>query len=106
MIRFKLALRWASMAASNEEAMIRTQQWKFVIETYYKTYLPSFRTETHFNYPGLLFDMARDPGEMFSMTRDNPQIVEEMNAFFEKGQRELVEPHAGFDSRNIAPAGN
>ncbi len=86
-------------------AAIRTQQWKFVVETYYKTFIPSFRTKTQFNYPGLLFDIDRDPAEQFSLTRDNAEIVAQMNELHDTGVRELIDPYLGLDRRNIALTG-
>lgn len=79
---------------NNEEiTAVRSQQWKFVVGTYYRTGLNRFDGERHgqphYYYPGLLFDLERDPAEQYSFTRDNPDIVEQMVEWFERGRSEL-----------------
>ncbi|MEX0686659.1 MAG: sulfatase [Balneolales bacterium] len=73
---------------NNEEiTAVRSQRWKFVIQSYYRTMLKSYDGESHYYHPGLLFDLELDPAERFSFTRDNPEIVDQMIEWLEVGNR-------------------
>ncbi len=55
-------------------AAIRMGDWRLVVRSYYKTWDVPLATA---GYP-LLFDLARDPGENYSMAPDEPERVERM----------------------------
>lgn len=68
-------------------AAIRTQRWKLVGRSYYRRYsLPL----AALGLP-LLFDMARDPGEHYSLAINEPKVLAEMQARF-KAARDTFEP--------------
>jgi arylsulfatase A len=79
---------------NNEEiTAVRSQRWKFVVRSYYRTGLARFegerRGEPHYYHPGLLFDLELNPEEQFSYTREQPEIVEKMLERLERGRQEL-----------------
>jgi arylsulfatase A len=79
---------------NNEEiTAVRSQRWKFVVRSYYRTGLARFYGERqggpHYYHPGLLFDLELNPEEQFSYTREQPEIVEKMVERLEKGRAEL-----------------
>lgn len=55
-------------------AAIRMGDWRLVVRSYYKTWDVPLSTA---GYP-LLFNLARDPGEHYSMAPDEPERVEHM----------------------------
>jgi arylsulfatase A-like enzyme len=63
-------------------AAVRTAQWKYVVRSYYRSLdIPLDR----FNYP-LLFDLAADPGENYSVARLRPDVAEEMKGRIERAR--------------------
>jgi arylsulfatase A len=68
-------------------AAIRTQRWKLVGRSYYRRYsLPL----AALGLP-LLFDMARDPGEHYSLAVNEPKVLADLQARF-KAARDRFEP--------------
>ncbi len=63
---------------------VRTQRWKCVSHNYYHGYLMN----TDAKYP-LLFDMAADPGESYSVHHRHPEVLAEM-------RKKLAEARATF----------
>jgi len=69
---------------------VRSGQWKLVVETRYRTAVPSFDNPNSYYGPnGLLFDVQLDPSETYSYTRENPEVVEKMRELLLWGQREF-----------------
>jgi arylsulfatase A len=94
-----LAPVWArSSNAGHEElvlfdnervAGIRTDRWKFVARSYYRTYdIPLARLGAD-----LLFDMRADPAENYNLESRYPDVVADLRARFERA-RALFEPMA------------
>lgn len=54
---------------------IRTQRWKYVAQTYYHGHLMSVTTR----YPQL-YEVAKDPGENYSVNERYPDVVKDMQA--------------------------
>lgn len=78
---------------NNDKIMaVRTQDWKFVLGSYYRTHQPSFRAGNRYYGPGLLFRMDGVEEESYSMTREHPEVVEKMVKLLEAGERELSPP--------------
>lgn len=69
-------------------AAIRMGDWRLVVRSYYKTLDIPLGT---LGYP-LLFDLARDPGENYSMAPDEPEQVERMLRAIEAARERLVVP--------------
>lgn len=63
-------------------AAIRTERWKYVVRSYYRTY--DIPLDQH-GYP-LLFDMTTDPGETYSLVSLNPEVAEEMKGRVERAR--------------------
>lgn len=75
---------------SDRIAGVRSGQWKLVVETRYRTAVPSFDNPNSYYGPnGLLFDVQLDPSETYSYTRENPEVVEKMRELLLWGQREF-----------------
>ena len=63
-------------------AAVRTQDWKYVVRSYFRTFdIPLGR----FNYP-LLFDIARDPGENYSVASLHPSVAADLKGRIEAAQ--------------------
>jgi len=78
-------------------AAVRTARWKYVAQSYYRTYdVPLDR------YP-LLFDMDADPGEAYSVALNFPEVAVEMRARLEAA-RARYEPMAKAFPPHVAPA--
>jgi arylsulfatase A-like enzyme len=84
---------------NNEKvAAVRAGRWKYVGQSYYRTYdipLAAMR------YP-LLFDLETDPGETYSLISLQPEIAAQMKARFERAQAKY-EPMAAAFPPHIAP---
>lgn len=78
-------------------AAVRTQRWKYVARSYYRTYDVALD-----RYP-LLFDMDVDPGENYSVARNFPEAAADMRARLEKA-RARYEPLAAAFPPHVAPA--
>jgi arylsulfatase A len=70
-------------------AAIRTARWKYVVRSYYRKYDVALDA---FHYP-LLFDLAQDPGENYSVARLYPDVALEMKDRLERA-RSKYEPMA------------
>lgn len=71
-------------------AGVRSGHWKLVVESFYRTGLPSFdNPQSYYGPVGLLFDLERDPSETYSYTRENPNVVARMRLLLESGQESL-----------------
>jgi len=71
-------------------AGVRSGQWKLVVESFYRTALPSFdNPDSYYGPSGLLFDLERDPSETYSYTRENPEVVARLREYLEAGQQSL-----------------
>jgi arylsulfatase A len=59
----------------NEDVVaIRTQQWKYVVRDYYRSYLVALEDK---GYPQL-YDMQVDPSESYSMAARHPEVLKQM----------------------------
>jgi arylsulfatase A-like enzyme len=69
----------------NEDvAAIRTQRWKYV----YYDYVNVWRAPVGGKYPQL-YDMELDPSESYNFADRHPEVLKEMQARFERAQREF-----------------
>jgi len=69
---------------------VRSGKWKLVVESRYRAAVTSFDNESSYYGPnGLLFDLARDPSETYSYTREFPEVVRELRGHLLRGQQEL-----------------
>lgn len=76
------------MFYKNNIAGVRTQQWKLVHSTMYRTWHAKVGVLPYYK-PGLLFDMKNHPEELYSMTREHPEIAQRLHGILEEGQRTL-----------------
>ena len=75
---------------SDRIAGVRSGQWKLVVESFYRSVLPSFDNPNSYYGPeGLLFDLEKDPSETYSYTREYPDVVERLREHLLRGQEEL-----------------
>ena len=72
-------------------AAVRSQKWKLVVQSWYRGWNAPLGTKGFWTYPGLLFDMERQKDELYSYTREQPEVVERLLGWLEQGQRELIE---------------
>ena len=71
-------------------AAVRSGKWKLVVETFYRTGVPSFDNPNSYYAPnGLLFDLEKDPSETYSFTREYPGVAEALHSHLIKGQKAL-----------------
>ena len=71
-------------------AAVRSGKWKLVVETFYRTGVPSFDNSNSYYAPyGLLFDLEKDPTETYSYTREYPVVAEELRSHLIEGQRQF-----------------
>jgi uncharacterized sulfatase len=92
---------------NNEIAAVRTQRWKLVVSSFYRSGHGYFdRKNRRFGPYWLLFDMERDPGERYSLAVENSRVLERMRDLLQKGRGELeslaVEPYQ-FTMLSVAP---
>lgn len=73
-------------------AGVRTQRWKLVTQSWYRGWNAPLGNERYWTYPGLLFDLEKDSKELYSYTRENPEVVAQLRGWLEKGQEELKDP--------------
>lgn len=74
---------------SSQIAAVRTQKWKLVIQSWYRSVSAPIGSKAYYYYPGLLFDMEQEPSELYSYTRENPDIAAQLAGYIEKGKAEL-----------------
>ncbi len=75
---------------SDRIAAVRSGRWKLVVETRYRGAVPSFdNPQSYYGPDGLLFDVARDPSETYSYTREFPEVVARMREYLKQGQESL-----------------
>jgi arylsulfatase A-like enzyme len=82
---------------NNHVAGLRTERWKLVARSYYRTY------DAPLDQLPLLFDMAADPGETYSLAARHPEVLTDMRARIHRA-REKYEPIAQQCPRHVAPA--
>ena len=71
-------------------AAVRSGKWKLVVETFYRTGVPSFDNSNSYYAPyGLLFDLEKDPTETYSYTREFPRVAEELRSHLIDGQKQF-----------------
>jgi arylsulfatase A len=80
-------------------AAVRTERWKYVVRTYYRTYDVNL---ARYGYP-LLFDMASDPGENYGVAYLHPEVAEQMKGRIDRA-RAKYEPMAEAFPVHVAPA--
>lgn len=75
---------------SDRIAGVRSGQWKLVVESFYRTAIPSFDNPSSYYGPeGLLFDLDKDPSETYSYTREHPDVVARLRDHLIRGQEQL-----------------
>jgi uncharacterized sulfatase len=75
---------------SDRIAGVRSGEWKLVVETRYRTAVPSFdNPQSYYGPNGLLFNVRRDPSETYSYTREFPEVVARMRGYLQAGQEAL-----------------
>ncbi|MEQ8953690.1 MAG: sulfatase, partial [Gammaproteobacteria bacterium] len=75
---------------SDRIAGVRSGEWKLVLESYYRTAIPSFdNAQSYYGPNGLLFNLRLDPTETYSYTREYPEVVARLRGYLEAGQRDL-----------------
>lgn len=82
---------------NNHVAGLRTERWKLVARSYYRTY------DAPLDALPLLFDMQSDPGENYSVARLHPEALADMRARIERA-RAKYEPMAKAFPPHVAPA--
>lgn len=82
---------------NNKVAAVRTPRWKYVARSYYRTYDIALD-----RYP-LLFDMAVDPGENYSVALNFPEDAADMRQRLERA-RAKYEPMVDLFPPHVAPA--
>ncbi len=70
-------------------AAVRTQRWKLVVRSWYRQINAEIGAKAYVYYPGLLFDMEQEPSEMYSYTRENPDVAAKLSGWLEQGKAEL-----------------
>jgi arylsulfatase A len=81
---------------NNHVAAVRTERWKLVTRSYYRTYdIPLDRLP-------LLFDMREDPGETYSVASLHPEVLADMQARIARA-RARYEPMADLFPPHVAP---
>ena len=82
---------------NNHVAGLRTERWKLVARSYYRTY------DAPLDALPLLFDMRADPGETYSVARLHPEALADMRVRLERA-RAKYEPLADLFPKHVAPA--
>ena len=71
-------------------AAARSQRWKLVVESYYRSVRARIGAATYHHPPGLLFDLENDPAERYSFTREQPELARTMRRWIDDAYLELV----------------
>jgi uncharacterized sulfatase len=75
---------------SDRITAVRGGRWKLVVESRYRGAVASFDDPRSYYSPnGLLFDLATDPSETYSYTRENPEVARRLHELLEHAQREF-----------------
>ncbi len=78
----------------NEDVVgIRTQQWKYVVRDYYRSYLVPLDDK---GYPQL-YDMQADPSESYSLAARHPEVLKDMQRRLQRAK----ETFAPFKSKDV-----
>jgi arylsulfatase A-like enzyme len=81
----------------NEEVVgIRTQDWKYVASTYYRSGGRMSYSERGYDQ---LYDVKNDPSENYSVAADHPDVLADMKRRFEAAKKEF----GPLKSRTIPP---
>jgi len=72
---------------------VRTQRWKLVAQSWYRGYNAQIGRKEYYYHPGLLFDMQNHPEELYSMTREHPDVAAQLGAWIEQGRAEFEQPN-------------
>ena len=68
---------------------VRSQKWKLVTQSWYRNWNAPLGSKLLYYYPGLLFDMESHPEEIYSQTREHPDIAARHAQWLEEGRAEL-----------------
>lgn len=82
---------------NNHVVGVRTARWKLVARAYYRTY------DAPLDGLPLLFDMQTDPGEIYSVAANHPEVLADMRARLSRA-RARYEPMAKLFPPHVAPA--
>lgn len=74
-------------------AGIRTDRWKLVVRAWYRSVDAEIGHEQYYYYPGLLFDVKKDPKEQYSFTREHPIIAKKLRSKIDEMAESLKETH-------------
>jgi uncharacterized sulfatase len=72
----------------NKVTGLRTQRWKLVKESYYKSYKLDMAWFQITRQGALLFDIEQDPGELYSVASRHPEIFDALLARLEQAKAE------------------
>ncbi len=70
-------------------AGVRSQKWKLVTQSWYRNWNAPLGAKRYYYYPGLLFDMEAHPEELYSQTREHPDVAKQLAKWLEEGRAEL-----------------
>ncbi len=70
-------------------AGVRSQQWKLVVQSWYRSINANIGRPEYYYHPGLLFDMQNHPEEIYSLTREHPEVAAQHAAWLEQGRTDL-----------------
>ena len=82
---------------NNHVVAIRSGKWKLVARSYYRTF------DAPLDHLPLLFDLESDPGELYSVARNHPDVLADMRSRLERA-RAKYEPIAAQFPRHTPPA--
>jgi uncharacterized sulfatase len=71
-------------------AAVRSQRWKLVVESYYRSVRARIGAATYHHPPGLLFDLENDPTERYSFTREHMELALRMRGWIDDAYSKLV----------------
>lgn len=73
-------------------AAVRTQRWKLVVQSWYRGINAQIGRREYHYYPGLLFDLEKDPGELYSFTREYPEIAVQLRQIHDEAAATIKDP--------------
>ncbi len=71
-------------------AGVRSQEWKLVQRAWYRILNTAIGGERYYYYPGLLFDMTREGEELYSMTREHPDVAAQHRLWADTAEKAIV----------------